>query len=240
MLGLTHFNGTLTALGLASLLGFSQVSLAPAAQAQRTQDPDAIAMPERRKPAGSRPGRTCPAQQSLTALIPPDLLGLTASASPTLLFYLPAVSPSTAIEFVLRDQADRLVYETTFPGTGQAGILRLQLPPQIQGGSIELEQEYHWYLSVICDPRDRAHDAVVEGLLRRVERSAALDLPTPPGTELAQIERYREQDLWHDALKALADWKRSRPEDPALLSLWETLLQSAGLDGAIVRAPLLD
>lgn len=224
------------------------------AQAQET-DHDVPVAPDRRKPGGTRPGsdtveapmrrkpggsrdllsnNTCRFDpQQLTALIPPSLNSATASASPRLFFAVPVINPNTSIEFVVRDQADQLIYENTFSGLGQAGILSVNLP----ANTLKPAGEYHWYLSVICNQRDRAYDYVVEGVVQRVTT-----LPSnlrQKGNLEEQIKIYQSQNLWQDKLAVLADLKRQRPNDPQVLTLWKETLKSVNLDETIAISPLL-
>ena len=197
---------------------------------------DSIEAPMRRKPGGSRDllsNNSCRFDpQELTALIPESLKGATTSASPTLFFAVPSISANTSLEFVLRDANDRLVYEKTVPGLGQAGILPMALPPN----TLSPSQDYHWYLSVICNNRDRAYDLVVEGFVQRL----ALDFNQKQSLDLAnQIKFYQTRNLWQDQLAFLVDLKRDHPNDPEVTNLWKQTLKSVNLDEAIAANPLL-
>ena len=239
----------LVLLGVSSMAGgfFSQ-----GVHAQTSED--APIAPDRRKPEGSRPGsdsieapmrrklggsrdllsnNSCRFDpQELTALIPESLKGATTSASPTLFFAVPSISANTSLEFVLRDANDRLVYEKTVPGLGQAGILPMALPPN----TLSPSQDYHWYLSVICNNRDRAYDLVVEGFVQRL----ALDFNQKQSLDLAnQIKFYQTRNLWQDQLAFLVELKRDRPTDPEVTNLWKQTLKSVNLDEAIAANPLL-
>lgn len=197
---------------------------------------DSIEVPMRRKPGGSRDllsNNSCRFDpQELTALVPQSLSGATASASPTLFFAVPAISPKTSVEFVLRDQADQLVYERTMPGLGQKGILSITLPPQ----TLTSSKDYHWYLSVVCNGRDRAYDLVVEGFVKRL----SIDLTQKPDANLEEkLGFYQTKKLWQDQLSFLVELKRDRPNDPLVLSVWQQTLKSVNLDESIATNPLL-
>jgi hypothetical protein len=197
---------------------------------------DSIEAPMRRKPGGSRDllsNNSCRFDpQKLTALIPESLKGATTSASPTLFFAVPPISSNTSLEFVLRDANDQLVYEKTVSGLGQAGILPMALPPNALSSS----QDYHWYLSVICNNRDRAYDLVVEGFVQRL----ALDLDQKQNLDLAnRIKFYQTRNLWQDQLAFLVELKRDRPNDPEVTNLWKQTLKSVNLDESIAANPLL-
>jgi hypothetical protein len=197
---------------------------------------DSIEAPMRRKPGGSRDllsNNSCRFDpQELTALIPESLKGATTSASPTLFFAVPPISAKTSIEFVVRDQNDRLVYENTVQGLGQAGILPMTLPPN----TLSASQDYHWYLSVICNNRDRAYDLVVEGFVQRLALDANQKTNTDPED---RIKFYQTRNLWQDQLAFLVELKRDRPNDPEVKTLWQQTLKSVNLDEAIAANPLL-
>ena len=197
---------------------------------------DSVDAPMRRKPGGSRDllsNNSCRFDsQTLTALVPESLKGATASASPTLFFAVPPISPETSVEFVLRDANDQLVYERTVPGLGKAGILPMTLP----SNTLSASQDYHWYLSVVCNNRDRAYDLVVEGFVQRL----ALDPNQKHNLDLVnQIKFYQTQNLWQDQLAFLVELKRDRPNDPEVANLWKQTLKSVNLDESIASNPLL-
>jgi hypothetical protein len=197
---------------------------------------DSIEVPMRRKPGGSRDllsNNSCRFDpQTLTALVPESLKGATASASPTLFVAVPAISPKTTVEFVLRDANDQLVYEKTMPGLGQAGILPMTLPPN----TLSPSQDYHWYVSVVCNNRDRAYDLVVEGFVQRL----TLDPHQKQNLDLAnQIKFYRTQNLWQDELALLVELNRDRSNDPKVADLWQKTLKSVNLDEDILANPVL-
>jgi hypothetical protein len=187
---------------------------------------DSVDAPMRRKPGGSRDllsNNSCRFDsQTLTALVPESLKGTTTSASPTLFFAVPPISPETSVEFVLRDANDQLVYERTVPGLGKAGILPMTLP----SNTLSASQDYHWYLSVVCNNRDRAYDLVVEGFVQRL----ALDPNQKQNLDLAnQIKFYQTQNLWQDQLAFLVE----------VTNLWKQTLKSVNLDESIASNPLL-
>ncbi|MEB3311641.1 MAG: DUF928 domain-containing protein [Snowella sp.] len=239
--------------GMISCVAIAAETLPLIAHAQSTDNDFPIA-PDRRKPGGSRPGsdtieapmrrkpggsrdllsnNTCRFDpQQLTALVPQSLNSATASASPTLFFAVPIISQDTSIELVVRDETDQLIYEKFSSGLGQAGILSVTLPKNM----LKPSGEYHWYLSVICNQRDRAYDYVVEGIVQRVAMSPS---STQNGNWEEQIKQYQAQNLWQDKLAVLADLKRQRPNDPQTLTLWQETLRSVNLDEAIAVSPLL-
>ena len=203
---------------------------------------DVVQMPQRRKPAASRPFNSqCNFDpQQLTALIPQDLVGVTATNEPTLFFSVPEISATTEIEFVLRGPNDKLVQTKTFQGQGKAGIMSLKLPRVAKVSTANAQGQYHWYLSVICNPEDRAYDVVVEGLLQPIELASTVKQKIETATLDEQVKLYQDHQIWHERLNTLAELKRSRPHDSTILQLWSDLLKSVNLDPMIGQKPLLE
>jgi hypothetical protein len=193
----------------------------------------------RRKPGGSRDEiaqNQCRFDsQQLTALIPPSLATASASASPTLFFAVPVIPSHTSLEFVLRNAQDELVYEKTFPGTTAAGILPIPLPAP----GLDAQQQYHWYLSVICNPSDRAHDLVVEGLIQRVELDPSIQQKLTQAPPVQKVALYQSHQLWQDEITTLVSLKQSHPNDPEVLQLLQTSLKTTDLDDQIDSLPIL-
>ena len=249
MLARIHYSKVITIICLASLLNLSSASFPGLVRAQSSNntenDTEQLEGPDRRIGGGGRPAESClfnKNQQPLTAIIPKNYLGITAVASPTLFFYVPQIEQpqEVEVEFVLRDPNDKLVYETTFTLTGNAGIISLVLPDSKELNLLKINQDYHWYFSTICNPQDRSKDIVVEGLIRRVKLDPVLADKLAQATQIERVRLYLEANLWHDALTALAELKRSRPKDPAVLNMWTQILRSADLNEAIAQEPLID
>ncbi|MDJ0581864.1 DUF928 domain-containing protein [Crocosphaera sp.] len=200
-----------------------------------------LQVPERRKPAAHRNNNQCNFKpQELTALIPQNNIpGKTTATSPTLYFSVPAITANIEIEFVLRDHQDKLVQKQTFSGKGKAGIMGLELPAVSPISSTNSNSSYHWYLSVICNPGDRAYDIVVEGLLQPVPLETNLEKQLATATLEEKIKLYQTHDLWHEELETLATMKRSQPQNSRISKQLGQLLQSVKLDPSIGQQPLL-
>ena len=187
-----------------------------------------VEAPMRRKPGSNRDlgNSACPVDpQSMTALLPPSLTTVTAAHRPTLLVALPAMAQTVPLELVVRNSQDELVYERLWWGNPQAGILPLTLPSQVasQPG------DYHWYVSVICQPGDRAKDWVVEGILQKVEPKT----PVQVTASLEQFQFYQSQKLSQDALSLLSQLRQDHPQDATVQALWQQTLKDLALDSAI-------
>lgn len=196
-------------------------------------------LPERRVAGGSRSQTCLLDRHNLTALMPKNSLGLTASASPTFFFYLPPTTETQSVEFVLRDANDNLVYETTFAVRNKSGIISFTLPDSTKLNYLKNNQNYHWYFSLICNPKNRSQDMVVEGFVQRVEIPETLALKLEQTAPLDRIDMYLEAGLWHEALAVIAQLQQDRLQDLALSEKWLEILHSIDLD-RLAQAPFLD
>jgi hypothetical protein len=187
-------------------------------------------LPFNRIAGGSR-GSCLASNHSLIALVPEENVNLTASNFPKLFFYIPATKNPHQIEFVLRNQFDELVYETFIDTSQQSGIVSINLPNSDNFNGLEINQNYHWYLSMICDPLRRSQDLVVEGWIRRVELETALQKQLQNYTPIKQAELYYQNGIWHDAIAALAEEADS--------SQWSKLLNTIGLEN-LAQEPFLN
>ncbi|WP_198648590.1 DUF928 domain-containing protein [Cyanothece sp. BG0011] len=150
------------------------------------------------------------------------------------------MTASIEIEFVLRGPQDELVEKQTFSGKGQAGIMSLKLPNVALVSSPNANNNYHWYLSVICNQSDRADDVVVEGLLQPVTLESNLVRELETASLEERINLYQSYDLWHERLDTLAKMKRSQPQNTQLAQKLAALLESVQLDPTIGQKPLLE
>ncbi|PSF38437.1 hypothetical protein C7H19_05485 [Aphanothece hegewaldii CCALA 016] len=163
----------------------------------------------------------------LIALISEGLT-LTTQSLPSLWFYFPFFKNSDQImvEFVLRDEADQLIYEATFKPTTQQEITSFQLSQTQTFKGLAEGKAYHWYLSVIYKATDRAHDDVVEGWVQRVPLRTEIAQQLRQATPLEKVRIYQEAHLWPEAIAILANLKQMQPNDPGLSQLWEKLIAS--------------
>jgi hypothetical protein len=186
-------------------------------------------LPSNRISGGSR-GSCLAGNHSLVALVPEENVSLTASASPKLFFYVPATNSPRQLEFVLRNQNDELVYEAFVDTNNQSGIIPINLPKSVKSDLLEANQDYHWYLSMICNPQRRSQDLVVEGWIRRIELKASLAEQLRQCDPVEQAMLYNQNGIWYDALAALAEEQQS--------SKWSELLASVGL-GDLAQEPII-
>ena len=234
-----HYRHVL-AIGLGGLLCFNlQAAPSLAGYLNQPDNTPSQGLPGRRLGGGSRHPNQLGygAQIPLIALIPETNLGITTATHPRFLFYLASANGPREIEYVLRNEADELVYETTFSVASMEGIVNIDLA-DIEGlPSLEANKNYQWYFSIVAD--DRSQDIVVDGWIRRVDLSTwiqtqALDPDLAVRFNAAEpLEQarilYQEANLWLDAAVILDDLRYIEPENRAVAAEWASLLEAANL-----------
>lgn len=160
---------------------------------------------------------------SLTPLMPQDNhFGQTVAPYPTFYWYVPEVTAKAA-EFVLMDESDSEIYTVKFQlqQSETGGLISLSLPENAGLAPLEIDQNYKWYFSLICDEFDRGTDIFTDGWVRRV---AEPETETP----LVTSNDYAQAGIWFEALEILAEEKRLE-SDGVLNPEWRSLLESVGL-----------
>ena len=231
---------SLLAIANALLLSYS-VNLR-AQETTKQNDNSDYGLPTHRRDGGSRSSNSSCVDNAggsnLVALIPEKTVGINASASPKLFFYIPKVERQKTLEFILRDEQDNLIYEA-FLTTKGSGIISINIPEDIGGSLVEENTNYHWYLSTICNPQQRSRDIVVEGWMRQSTVDVANEQKLERIDSVAQAELYRDRGYWYDALSVLANDLQSEAEQPNVRAKWSELLESVGLK-ELATAPFVD
>ena len=199
-------------------------------------------LPIHRRGGGSR-GNCLALGGQLVALVPKHSVGLTTSTAPQLFFSLPDTQTTPQLELVVRNQQDQLVYETfietkELETKERPGIIALTFPAHFATESLQTQENYHWYLSLLCSQHNRAHDLVVSGWLRRIELDPQLRQQLQASAPLEQAHLYQQQGLWHDALSAVVQAQKTPHERGAAQAKWTELLTALGL-GELATQPLI-
>lgn len=210
--------------------------------------------------AGTRNGGQCSqvqplteepsASQSLTVLVPsvvvppqlqeseifsvPVNFQLTVSAQPTFLVYVPQTS-AQILELRVEDEEGQQIGETAQLNlTETPGIYPISLPETAP--PLAVGKDYKWLVSMSCQLGD-PNDPFVEGLIRRVAPDSILTESHESVTNLEQVAAYAETGIWQDAVVNLAALRQTQPNNPEVVSAWESLLQYAELE-EITNVPL--
>lgn len=224
------FSSYLAPLSLALVVGSS--CLMPAAEAQ-------FKPPKRGAPAttagGATRGNICvKGKTPLTILVPSSGIGLTMTARPTFLAYVPLTSAKSA-EFVLQDDKDNDIYRTTVELSGTPGVVSLRLPETAP--PLKVGKDYLWYFSLVCQPNDRLKDVFVSAWVQRIKPDKTVTETLKRVTLRDRPAVYAEASLWYDTVSSLAELRRSNYRDSTLTNEWVELLDFVGLRN-VAREPL--
>jgi hypothetical protein len=169
----------------------------------------------------------CTSQELLTALVPENDINTLADSKVTLFVYVPKYQAKTA-ELSITDAKEQDVYTTTIPVPKTAGIIQINLDKV----SLQPNQAYYWELAIVCDPKDRANDIAVGGVLWRTEVCSDLQTALRQAAPLKQAQLYANARIWQNAITTAARLRGSNP------TAWEQLLKSVALD-EIARKPFV-
>lgn len=225
-------------------------ALAAEEQFTQQQDAEEVSQPQanvamldsRRLPVYKPPLRGAPASRvggasrstaegmlTLSALAP-DHPGLTISKQPTVYWYL-SKAVATPLEFTLiDDQAIHPLLETRLGAPTKPGIQGLRLsdyPIQLEPG-----MEYQWFIALVPDPEQRAHDILAGGVIQSIEPPATLAARLNRADQQALPYLYAEAGLWYDAITAISALIEAHPGDRALREQRAALLEQVGLSAA--------
>ncbi len=186
----------------------------------------------------------CPVVGSPLALIPINVFGVTLKSHPTFLFYLPAARIGEnlpMVEYSLQDTQGNEIYKTRFVTNGKAGVANLTLPQGMGFSGLEIDKDYFWSVSLICQGSDRIRDLVVQGSIRRVAVPTALvDLGSK--TPDQQADLLWQVGIWYDLAALLAELQRPNVANPQVNTLpnpqWQALMQAVELN-EIINQPFL-
>lgn len=160
--------------------------------------------------------------------------GKTTSNNPTLWFYV-AYPVNSQVEFILQDEAENEIYQSTFSLDETQGIVGLTLPED----KIELEKDknYHWYLYIMCAP-ESSPDDFVEGRIQRVELNSDIKNKLELAEPIERISIYAENGLWLDTLTSLENLRQVEQNNRVVSNIWTDLLQQVNLD-KISQKPII-
>ncbi len=218
------------------------------ALAERDSSQARQGLPGHRISGGSR-GEGLAGAQPVAALSPSNNLSLTASDRPSLYFIVSTFNQSYPTEFSLRDSEGNVVYNKTVEIEKDQEIVSIQLPEK----SLQAEQNYRWYFSVVCDAYERSQNIVLTGWLGQIspdavaepltQSIASFDSPTNRDNSnrdnssveagIERVKAYQNSELWSDAVSALVELRQRYPNDYSVRAEWSYLLRSLGLENII-------
>ncbi|NMG20892.1 DUF928 domain-containing protein [Brasilonema bromeliae] len=223
---------------LAAIIGFSVViPLIPAEARITFKAPAALGVPGRRVAGASRTMQQCLLDNKpLTAIVPQSNIGLTTAANPVLLFYIPKTSAQAQLELVVQTANEKnIVTKQSYKPSSKAGVVSIPLT----NASLEVGKDYHWFFSIVCNPKARSKDHLVHGGIKRIQAEPPLTTQLKNASPQQVVNVYAQAGIWQDSVAKLAGLRYSRPNDAELKADWEGLLQSVEFKPDVVNAPLL-
>jgi Domain of Unknown Function (DUF928) len=175
--------------------------------------------------------------QRVISLIPKEKFGLTFSERPKFFWDISHISKSASqsAEFLLLDENEDLVYETTLTLPNKPGIFTFTLPDNAPG--LKISKQYHWYLSVNCSSEETDGTTNFEGWIKRIKPDLSLQMKLNKLKPQDHSTVYAEAGIWHEALTNLAQSRCRYPNDSKIMLNWSKLLTSVGLSD-VVSEPL--
>ncbi|NEO55944.1 MAG: DUF928 domain-containing protein [Okeania sp. SIO3B5] len=164
----------------------------------------------------------CPQMDKpLLALVPQKNFGYTLASHPTFWLYIPGYSKS--IDFTLiDDKTEDKIYQTNFNVESERGIISLKLPPAAP--PLMVGKEYRWLFVFNCG--DGTKDLLADGVVARNKANDSLSSRLNSATTVMEkIDIYAENGLWHETITELGNLRRSNPDDVAIKTKWNSLLQ---------------
>ncbi len=189
---------------------------------------------------------------NLTALVPQTTKQwLTVKEHPTFLVYLPPTSAST-IFFQLKDNQDRIIYQTLLAVQAERGkIINIEIPQH--SAPLKVDENYQWSVFLLCkynsglqpnnlESFEKSYDLMNEpwiiGAVKRIELTPSFNSKTDEVMSLDLAGKYAKKGLWFDTLATLHKLRKEQPDNSELIQAWQELLKSAGIDEAIIKAQL--
>lgn len=225
---------TIATIGIICLSAIATVTNISSARSVTFTPPQGQETPKQSESASSRSGGLCSTNQantkkgvsSVTVLLPQQEYGTTISARPEILVYVPATSAKEAL-FSLKTMDKRLVHTMTVPLSGNAEIVTVQLPETAP--ALEVGEYYKWYFAVKCEESLRPIDPA-EGMIKRLQPDSALLSNADSNNALQVAATYGAAGIWYDTVATLAQLRKAQPDNIEIVSHWNELLESAGLN----------
>jgi hypothetical protein len=194
---------------------------APAGVQIRYVPPD-LGAPEVRVSGGTRGA----AGDGLSVrVVAPAQTGLTIQEQPTLYWYNSSTARTGVRVSIVADSSNQTVLDMQLAGTAEPGIH----PFRLRDTKVRLAMDTDYQWSVIAvQSQNPSENIVASGMIRRVRGSggtggAQVRLPVDAAVD------YARSGLWYDAMQALSDAIRARPNDAVLRQERSDLLSQVGL-----------
>ncbi len=222
-------------------LGSTLWSLTQAAGVATPYRPRPRGMPRITVSGGTRSPDSClpGSGPQLQTLFPEDDMGYTSQPYPTFHWYMPA-SQIDRVEFYLyqvrdSDNGSEPIYQTVFSPIATGGIATLQLSPALGIRPLDAGQPYYWVVEAYCAD-DFQPSAIADGYVELLPSNSELTTFLSASTGPEATAMAASQGLWFDTVRLHLEQLRENPDDPTVVSSWQTLLTSVGLDDVAAAA----
>ncbi|MDX2240749.1 MAG: DUF928 domain-containing protein [Leptolyngbyaceae cyanobacterium bins.302] len=173
---------------------------------------------------------------AIMALLPQSYMGMTVSAHPTILVYLP-VSTAKEMVFSLKDEAGNLQHQMTLPAPGISGIVAVKLPETVT--PLEIGKNYQWFLALKVNGELNPSTPYVDGWVQRIQPDAALATALQDPNLLKRAAALGAKGVWYDCVAIMAMLRTTQSGSEALAKDWADLLASVGLQEVAKAAIVL-
>ena len=168
------------------------------------------------------------------------VFGTTIEAHPTFWFYVPyaAAEGVDTAKFMLLD-AERnpvLPEPIVVSLTGTPGFVSFRLPEPY---SLEIDQLYNWYFSIVCDAKKPSRNPGVRGWVQRVAASPELAVDLSQIAPAQKYVAYAQNGIWFEMVTDLAENLDRAPTDSTLQADWMAILEELDLT-ALQDTPIVE
>ncbi len=173
----------------------------------------------------------------LIPVMPTGQIGLTLVDRPSFFVFVPKTSIRTGEFLLLGNDDTEVLYQSTFKIPDSPAVLYFELPADAP--ALKVGQQYHWYISLVCDPLRPSTNPTTGGWVERISPTDSLSRSLAKAKPSDRPQIFAEAGIWHDTLTTLVGLRRSTPNNPSLAQAWTELLQSVGLT-TIASEPIVE
>jgi hypothetical protein len=167
------------------------------------------------------------AKLPIVRVLAPPHVGATASASPTLYWFL-SDSSSAPVEIVLIDDTSiEPLIEVRLDPPIAAGLHALDLA--LQGVSLQPSVSYRWLVALVPDEANRESDQVAAAGIRWTPPDADTERRLDEGPALERAHRQAQLGYWYDAFATVEAWRTAEPASRRLVEYEAALLEQVDL-----------
>ncbi len=164
---------------------------------------------------------------TITPILPAMNQRLTVASHPTFFVHVPHTS-AQKVFLNIQDENEEDSYQTVLPISGQSGIISVTLPQEAP--PLKMGKNYQWSLALMCEDRLKPDSPIVMGSVTRVQPKMQLSEKLNGMAQIEQAALYAEAGIWYETIATLAQLRQEQPGNSNLLSIWEEVLSSVGLD----------